>query len=149
MEIKIMNESDKQSLVKNLLRLMTSYNHCFNNFSYIRTLNITRTQLKILVILNQHGEMTMSMLADYLSSSREQTTRAVSPLADKGYIQRMPNEENRRIMNVSLTLEGTEILKCLGRNYIMSFDKLPDEEIDKFISSLELIINTLDKISVK
>jgi DNA-binding MarR family transcriptional regulator len=89
------------------------------------------------------------MLADYLSSSREQTTRAVSPLADKGYIQRMPNEENRRIMNVSLTLEGTEILKCLGRNYIMSFDKLPDEEIDKFISSLELIINTLDKISVK
>ena len=87
-----MNDSDKESLIGNLLKLLPSYNHCFHNFSYIRSLDLTKTQLKVLIILKQHGDMSMSKLADLLSTSREQTTRAVSPLADRDYIIRLTND---------------------------------------------------------
>ncbi len=148
-----MNDSDKESLIGNLLKLLPSYNHCFHNFSYIRSLDLTKTQLKVLIILKQHGDMSMSKLADLLSTSREQTTRAVSPLADRDYIIRLTNEKNRRILNVAITQSGLDFLQNLRKNYAVqlleSIEMLSEKEINDFIKSLNIILNTLEKIAVK
>ena len=97
--------------------------------------------------------MSMSKLADLLSTSREQTTRAVSPLADRDYIIRLTNEKNRRILNVAITQSGLDFLQNLRKNYsvqlLESIEMLSEKEINDFIKSLNIIINTLEKIAVK
>lgn len=146
-----MNETDRENLMDCMLKLLPSYNHCFKNFSYLRSMDLTKTHLKILIILKQHGKMTMSELADFLSASREQTTRAVAPLAAKGFINRTVSEENRRNLNVDLTESGNQFLCTLRKKYmerfITKFEKLSEGEMYKFISSLDIIVNTLDKLS--
>ncbi|MGN0622029.1 MAG: MarR family winged helix-turn-helix transcriptional regulator [Porcipelethomonas sp.] len=146
-----MYDTDKENLTESLLRLLPVYNHCFQNFANLRSFDLTKTQLRILIILNQRSKITMGNLADSISASKEQTTRAVSPLAEKGYIFRSVNENNRRRLNVELTDKGEELLKKLRKacesQLIEAFEKLSETETAEFLSSLNVIINTLDKIS--
>lgn len=64
---------------------------------------ITRTQQTILITMMNSGILSMSELARNISTSNEQATRAVSQLVERGFISRVQNENNRRVINISLT----------------------------------------------
>mgnify|MGYP000337984022 CR=1 FL=1 len=57
----------------------------------------TKTQLCILLSLTAKSPLTMSELATYLASSKEQATRAVAPLVKTGYLERIQDETNRKL----------------------------------------------------
>lgn len=66
----------------------------------------TKTQLIIFIILSVRKSLTMTEIASYISSSREQATRAVAPLVDSGYMERYVDPQNRTHIHIRLTDAG-------------------------------------------
>ena len=66
----------------------------------------TKTQLSIFALLSSRDSLTMKEVAGYISSSKEQATRAVAPLVDAGYVERFVDPSNRTWIHIRLTPDG-------------------------------------------
>ncbi len=69
------------------------------------------TQLPIFVGLGSEGDMALSVLADRLALDRTTLTRNLKVLEDRGLIRTYENEDDARVRMVSMTLEGSTMLK--------------------------------------
>jgi DNA-binding MarR family transcriptional regulator len=111
---------------------------------------ITRTQQIILLSLSVAGVLNMSQLAEKINTSNEQATRAVAQLVDKGFIVRMQNPTNRRVINIMLTDEARLFLskmkdEILGE-LVSRFSEIPDEEMEQLYSSILNVSTILKKV---
>lgn len=92
----------------------------------------------------------MSALAEKLCVSSQQLTRIVNDLQRQGYVLRKPNPENRRVIHISLSPTG---LNLLEQYYIQScqqvgqrLELLPEEDLDSLLYHLQTIAAILHKI---
>lgn len=76
-----------------------------------KTLGLTKTQMIIMLSLAHFGSLHMSQIADFISSSKEQATRAVAPLVEEGYVYRSNDPENRTYIEIQLTAEGKAFME--------------------------------------
>lgn len=111
---------------------------------------ITRTQQIILLSLSVAGVLNMSQLAEKINTSNEQATRAVAQLVDKGFIVRMQNPTNRRVINIMLTDEARLFLskmkdEILGE-LVSRFSEISDEEMEQLYSSILNVSTILKKV---
>lgn len=111
---------------------------------------LTRTQQIIMLALSVSGTLTMSQLASKINTSNEQATRAVAQLVDKGYVERMQNPGNRRVINIRLTDEAEEFFSKMKSeihdDLFSRFSVVSDEEIMKLRDSLETVASVLKKV---
>lgn len=111
----------------------------------------TRSQLVLIMALLQKESLTMKEAASYISSSKEQATRAVAPLVDKGLMERYTDPVNRNYVHIRLTETGlTLVHEMLGVLYD-NINKLLDgaignEEKLALRDSLDESIRILDKV---
>lgn len=61
----------------------------------ISSMPLTKTQILILFALSGGRSLNMSQLSSYLASSKEQATRAVSPLVKEEYVTRFRSDEEQ------------------------------------------------------
>ena len=61
------------------------------------------------------GNMTMGEFSNALSVPLSTATRIADWLVDNGYIQRLPDSDDRRVVRVSLTDMGRELFKAIDR----------------------------------
>ena len=144
------NKTEREQIAISLQSLLLNYNQCFNHFLDIRQYRLTKTQLMIILALSIHPGLTMGELSEKISTSREQASRAVTPLVNRQLISRNINQLNRRQINVALTAEGKKCLTHIKEVYhellVSSFDKLSDEELHTFFVSLKNVSQTLTKL---
>ena len=76
-----------------------------------KTLGLTKTQMIIMLSLAHFGSLRMSQIADFISSSKEQATRAVAPLVEEGYVFRSNDPENRTYIEIQLTAAGEAFME--------------------------------------
>lgn len=112
---------------------------------------LTKSQLMILTALHRRKELTMSQVADCISSSKEQATRAVSPLVEAGYVARTEDSGNRTHICVHLTEAGRTVLENLCAEIHTSLNERIDtalnaEEKAELNSALETMITLLSKV---
>ncbi|MFD7611258.1 MarR family winged helix-turn-helix transcriptional regulator [Streptomyces sp. NPDC059828] len=69
----------------------------------------------VLALLDRYGEMRMSRLAELLAVNMSVTSRHVAHVADRGWIERAPDPDDRRSRILRLTPEGRDMLDELGR----------------------------------
>ncbi|MEU7281261.1 MarR family transcriptional regulator [Streptomyces sp. NPDC045431] len=69
----------------------------------------------VLALLDRYGEMRMSRLAELLAVDMSVTSRHVAHVADRGWIERLPDPGDRRSRILRLTGPGKELLDDLGR----------------------------------
>ncbi|WP_149547829.1 MarR family winged helix-turn-helix transcriptional regulator [Streptomyces marokkonensis] len=69
----------------------------------------------VLALLGRHGDMRMSRLAELLSVDMSVTSRHVTHLAERGWIERSPDPADRRSRILRLTPAGRERLDELFR----------------------------------
>lgn len=74
------------------------------------------------------GNITMGEFGNALSVPLSTATRIADWLVENGYIQRLPDSDDRRVVRVSLTDKGKEIFKAIDR-YIR-------QRIQQILSSL-------------
>ena len=76
---------------------------------------LTKSQLILMAALQEHDSLCMSEIAEFISSSKEQSTRAVASLAERGLIERFELEENRKLVHISLTETGRAFMEDIRR----------------------------------
>ena len=94
-----------------------------------RQLGFTKTQMIILTSLQLYGTLRMSQIAEYISSSKEQATRAVAPLVDEGYVDRSTDPEKRTRIYVCLTEKGKALLRKWREDMLADLDTKLSESI--------------------
>ena len=114
--------------------------------------NITRTQQIILLALAAEEKLTMSQLAAKINTSNEQATRAVAQLVDRGFIERLQDNSNRRVINIRLTEKAQEFIsktkaEILG-DLLDRFNDVSDEDMESFQAAIEQLIRVLKKVQV-
>jgi DNA-binding MarR family transcriptional regulator len=69
------------------------------------------TQLPIFVGLGSEGDLPLTVLADRLALDRTTLTRNLKVLEDRGLIRTYEHDSDARVRMVSMTLEGSAMLK--------------------------------------
>lgn len=69
----------------------------------------------VLTLLGRHGDMRMSRLAELLSVDMSVTSRHVAHVAERGWIERLPDPADRRSRILRLTPEGRAVVAELYR----------------------------------
>ena len=119
-------------------------------FDTFEKYDITRTQQIIMLSLCIEGTLTMSQLASKINTSNEQATRAVAQLVDKGFVIRMQNPDNRRVINIRLTDEAMRFMEKM-KNEILDdilgkFSSVSDSDMKKMKDALVFINSILKKV---
>lgn len=147
-----MDAEDKKQIVSSLLGMFPNYNQHLSSFMNIKELDLTKSQLKVLLILTKEDSLSMGELAEKMCISREQASRVINSLADRDLIDRTIHPGNRRQIDISLSEEGRRQLSHMVRTYsdamFQALDKLTSEELQDFLSALNIVIRTLDKICI-
>lgn len=96
--------------------------------------------IAVLHLLDLHGEMRMSRLAELLAVDMSVTSRHVAHVTERGLIDRSPDPADKRSRILRLTPEGKLLLAELGERYTATLahymEDWSDDEVDHLISLL-------------
>ena len=100
-------------LTKELIR-----RYQFRDWNQICCYGISISQCHILDVLAEEGDLTMQQLAKRMFKSVSTMTRVVSQLVRRGYVKRLQDPEDRRVVHVSITPQGKAIVAAINRDLI-------------------------------
>ena len=134
-----------------LLRLIPLTNRIAEIDKIAKDYALTKSQVIIMTILYSQGILNMSKIAEYISSSKEQATRAVASLVDKGLVKRIEFEKNRKNVFIEYTESGKELMEKFHSSVRSSIEKklrksLTDEEFESLVTSVRTVITLLGKV---
>lgn len=111
--------------------------------------NLTFSQFMVLEALYSKGDMSVGEVRDRILSSVGTIPVIVNNLVKRKYIERLPDEKDRRVCILHLTKEGYDIIsKIAPRNEEMiteSMDALEQEEKESLIYLLKKINDRLSE----
>ena len=87
------------------------------------------TQLHVLNLLDRHGEMAMSRLAEMLDVSMSAATGLVDRVEEHGYVERIRVPSDRRIVLARVT--------DVGRQLLDDMDSVQTEILDRILDGLD------------
>ena len=116
-------------------------------------LDCTTDELFILLFLYRKGEVNMSMIADYIHVPLNTATGVVGRMEKKKLVERYHSKEDKRIVKVQVTGEGTgyiaNILKEIMRYVSFVMDSLTPEEIQTLFHTVNKITDALAEAQKK
>lgn len=71
----------------------------------------------VLLLLDKYGDMRMSRLAELLAVDMSVTSRHVAHVADRGWIDRSPDPDDRRSRILRINPAGSDVLQELSSRY--------------------------------
>lgn len=102
-------------------------------------LTLSKTELLALLIVDRHGEIIMSQIADYVRVPLSTATGIVDRLVKNKYLKRERSESDRRIVVIQLTEKGSQIVKDVKESileYLEKINQALSEEERKFLYNL-------------
>lgn len=116
----------------------------------IYTKTFPGSQSYIMFMLQKKGSQKMSELADDLHITAGAVTSAANHLIEHGYIVRVSDEKDRRIVRLELTEKGSETLNGLqveGRIIMKSvFHGISDQDLEVLHASFEQATDNIDNM---
>jgi|GEM_PF-2873216 len=93
--------------------------------------------------------LSMRELGDLMHVSKTYITKIVDALTEIGLVERHPDLNDRRIINIKLTIEGIrkfkELQDLLKKDIRSRLDNVPQEEQKMVLDSMEGFINLIKK----
>ncbi|MFJ6758487.1 MULTISPECIES: MarR family winged helix-turn-helix transcriptional regulator [unclassified Streptomyces] len=77
----------------------------------------------VLTVLDRHGEMRLSRLAEFMAVDISVTSRHVTHVADRGWIERETDPGDGRCRILRLTPAGRALLAQLGARYTAALER--------------------------
>lgn len=74
------------------------------------SLDLTRAQCRALAYLSHYGEVNQARLADLLEVAPISAGRLLDRMEEGGWIERLPNEDDRRVRQVRMTSKAQKAL---------------------------------------
>ncbi|MDN3297480.1 MarR family winged helix-turn-helix transcriptional regulator [Streptomyces ficellus] len=97
----------------------------------------------VLSLLAHHGDMRMSRLAELLAVDMSVTSRHVAHVAERGWIERLPDPDDRRSRILRLTPAGQDMLDDLGRRTADMFARTLKDWSDDDVGRLTALLARL------
>lgn len=108
----------------------------------------TRGQGRVLALLNLKPEMSLKELKYLLGVRNQSISELVAKLEKAGYVEKIPSDTDKRVMNVKLTEEGKKVAEApreKNQDFAAIFDCLSEEEQKNLSEYLDRIIAELEK----
>ncbi|MBP1996574.1 MarR family winged helix-turn-helix transcriptional regulator [Paenibacillus eucommiae] len=110
---------------------------------------LTVDQFSTIRYIRKRGKCTSSELSDSFCVGKSSITAIITRLFDKELLERMPDEKDRRVTYLSLTVKGAQLademeekIQVLLASYIKHFD---EQEAIQFIETYEKLASVLSK----
>lgn len=71
---------------------------------------VSLAQLQLLQMLEAHGELTMTQVAEVIDVSMSNATGLIDRMAERGLVERHRSEADRRVVHVHITPGGRDVL---------------------------------------
>lgn len=131
-----MNEMSRASKMEELDRVFVEMARYFISQWLGEEEQISPKQFILLRVLHQRGRSTVSELANILKQSNSATTIALNRLVKAGYIDRIRDEQDRRVVWVTLSEKAVPLIEnllCRRRELLGKLlENLSDDEITQF-----------------
>jgi DNA-binding MarR family transcriptional regulator len=111
-----MNQKISMDLTQELFQIMKRFPRPKLKQSSIDGLTRSEYELLVMLVMNLDEHKTalsVSELSDLLIITPAGVTHLINPLEDRGYIKRLPDRNDRRIVLIGLTEKGTEVGEAL------------------------------------
>lgn len=119
----------------------------------LKNYSITNAQFELLQRIYFNGPQTMTKLSQMLGIAKSTTTGLVMRLERDGFLRRKQDKKDKRISVVEITPLGEEVIKSIidyRINYVRGIcEKLADEDVEKLYSSLQTLLDTINKMENK
>ena len=118
---------DYYALIRRHTGETTEYKRNSHGFSMLYTLRGYRNQ-----------SITMTKFANEMGITKQQMTKLVNDLEEKGYVERSHNKENRRQVYISITEEGIahldQMIGELAHETLITLSSFTDDEKERIYS---------------
>lgn len=118
-------------------------------FDALEDEQISLAQMGLLFRIDEQGSVISRDLASHLRVTRSAIAQLIDGLAERGYIQRQEDETDRRIVHISLSKKGKNVLKRLEKRRRAIFEKvvceLSDEQLRIGIDIQHAMLRQLGK----
>lgn len=74
---------------------------------------VSMTHIHVMWLLEHHGDLHMTQLAELLDVSMSNATGIVDRMAERGLVRRVRVADDRRVVQVGLTAEGMQALEAI------------------------------------
>lgn len=113
--------------------------------------NLNHSHFQILAVLKKEGQQPISEVAKKLFISTPNMTKLLNKLIDEDMIERIPDEKDRRVININLTEKGNIFLENKFLEFESSlknkFSPLSQDKLNKLNDSLITLKEVLNGIS--
>ncbi|MGI6175593.1 MAG: MarR family transcriptional regulator [Christensenellales bacterium] len=113
--------------------------------------NITQTHLRALYVIRYSKGIMMSQLAKRLCISKPNLTPSINHLVGQGYIARITDMQDRRILHLHLTEAGAEFLQDINEQISLYFNDrllgLKNKDRADLLNYAHKIVSILEKLS--
>ena len=132
-------ENNRVKAMLNIIYTANWINSCQNEF--FKDFGISPQQYNILRILNGAGvSLNVQTIKDRMLERSPNATRLMDKLCAKDYIERLPSEQDRRVVKIAITKNGIDLLNAIPKN--LNKDLLKNLNEDE----AEQLSNLLDKM---
>lgn len=122
-----------EAIFRNFHAIKRAFSHG-SRFSN-RHFGVTMTQASIMMLLMHEGRKTMGEIAKALGVSKGAATQLLDGLIEKGLVERLQDDEDKRIFYVSLSRRGRMHFRRVrshgGRHITQLFDLMDDTELEQ------------------
>lgn len=112
--------------------------------------DLTKSQFLVLGLVAAHPQVTMSALSEHTGMLKQQITRIVDRLEEKGFVTRERSQTDRRSVCVKATARADAYLRQVEKQSVKiimaTLSVLNDEELARMADSFSTINALLDKV---
>lgn len=139
---KDINSTFANNRIKALLNILYTaswISNCQNEF--FKSYGISPQQYNILRILNGANQpLNVQVIKNRMIERSPNATRLMDKLCVKEYIDRLPSEQDRRVVKITITKKGKELLESIPNNFNKDLLRNLNE------NEAEQLSNLLDKM---
>jgi DNA-binding MarR family transcriptional regulator len=111
-----------------------------------RSHHLTLPQGMLIGILTKHGEMKISDISKHMKLTNSTVSGIVDRLEKQGYVRRIRDEKDRRVVRVRFENEKCDVMQIEKRieNHLrLSMSQRTEQELSYILSALTLFKNTI------
>jgi DNA-binding MarR family transcriptional regulator len=145
-----MEEKTSLELITDLFKLVKRFPHLKFEPSLINNLSRSEYELLLMLRMNLDAEkpaISVSEISNLLQITPAGVTHLINPLEEKGFVQRLADRSDRRIVLVGLTAKGTEtadtMLAIIQEQLLGLIKHLGEEDGETFIRLLSQAVEYL------
>lgn len=144
---------NNKKIMEDLYALLPYWHYCIDRpFKQIQKENkISFETYYCLQMLRKNGAMTMSELSRILRISKQQATRMIDSLYQYDFVDRLPDDHDRRIIHIKITKRAEDFIDQeihSDETFLHLLEqKLTQTDIDEFGAAVETMLRIFQSLT--